>query len=243
MQAIQREELMPNQAYASAREGYRREIIDYKRDRRVELGPQVTFVFENRKTLLFQLQEILRVEGISDPAGIDGELEVYNALLPLHGALSATVMIEFSGTESIREARRSLVGLMETLRLVVGDTSYTAQFEQGRETEERISAVQYVGFALGEAGAEALRAALGETGRPILYVAGHVHRFSYTQDDRYPGLQHLTTGAFFLQRQGQPERGAFSVIRIDRDGFQVDWHERTDGWDCCRAIPHPIPDL
>lgn len=89
--------------------------------------------------------------------------------------------------------------------------------------------------------AEALRAALGETGRPVLYVAGHVHRFSYTQDDRYPGLQHLTTGAFFLQRPGQPERGAFSIIRIDSDAFQVDWHERTDGWNGRRATPQPLP--
>ncbi len=89
--------------------------------------------------------------------------------------------------------------------------------------------------------AKKLRAALGETGRQILYIAGHVHRFSYTQDDQYPALQHLTTGAFFLQRPGQAQRGAFSVIHVDSDGFQVDWHTYTDDWKQQRAEPKAPP--
>lgn len=83
--------------------------------------------------------------------------------------------------------------------------------------------------------AEAFRAMLGVTGRQILYVAGHVHRFSYTQDDRYPNLQHLTTGAFFLQRRGSACRGAFSIVRIGDSGFEVEWHEHYDSWKGERA--------
>lgn len=90
--------------------------------------------------------------------------------------------------------------------------------------------------------ADSLRRALGESGRRILYIAGHVHRFSYTQDSRYPNLRHLTTGALFLQRRGQDIRGAFSVIGVDKDGFQVDWHEYSNEWGNRRVEPDSAAD-
>lgn len=88
--------------------------------------------------------------------------------------------------------------------------------------------------------AEALRQALGETGRPILYIAGHVHRFSYTRDNVYPNLLHLTTGAFFLKRPHDPCRGAFSTIRTDGSGFAVAWHRFDAAWETvdAEALPH-----
>ncbi len=89
--------------------------------------------------------------------------------------------------------------------------------------------------------AEALRRALGETGRNILYIAGHVHRFSYTRDNQYPNLLHLTTGAFFLQRPKDPCRGAFSTIQTDEQGFSVVWHRFDADWQTvdAEALPHP----
>lgn len=89
--------------------------------------------------------------------------------------------------------------------------------------------------------AEALRIALGETGRTILYAAGHVHRFSYTQDPDFPGLTHLTTAAFFLQRPGDACRGAFSVIHATKDGFDVEWHKHEDAWSRERLAVEPAP--
>lgn len=78
--------------------------------------------------------------------------------------------------------------------------------------------------------ADALRAALGRTNRPILYVAGHVHRFSYTRDRDFPALLHLTTAAFFLKRPKESMAGAFSVIGTGPEGFSVSWHRFESGW-------------
>jgi len=156
MRPIEASELLPNATYRAVREAYRAGIIEYKQNRRLELGPQVTFVFENRKTILFQLQEILRAEEIVEAEGIASEVSVYNALLPKKLGLSATVLIEFKGTESIREERKSFLGLMDRIELQLGSLKIPARFEEGRETEERISAVQYASFELGEAGRDAL---------------------------------------------------------------------------------------
>ena len=89
--------------------------------------------------------------------------------------------------------------------------------------------------------ANALRRALGESGKQILYVAGHVHRFSYTQDADYPGLQHMTTGAYFLQRPGESDRGAFTTIHVHPDAFHVDWHRYTEEWATTRAAIQACP--
>lgn len=89
--------------------------------------------------------------------------------------------------------------------------------------------------------AEALRTALGETGRTVLYIAGHVHRFSYTQDDRYPNLTHLTTGAFFLQRPRENCRGAFSTIHTDGHSIRVAWHKFESDWQTTDVEIVPIP--
>lgn len=91
--------------------------------------------------------------------------------------------------------------------------------------------------------AEALRAAMGESGREILYLAGHVHRFSYTRDARYPNLRHLTTGAFFLQRPADNCRGAFSTVRILAGDFHVTWHKFEADWDTTEAHPVPVEAL
>jgi hypothetical protein len=64
--------------------------------------------------------------------------------------------------------------------------------------------------------ARTLRAALGETGRTVLYIAGHVHRFSETQDDRYPNLTHVTTNALFYRG-----RGGYTVVECTETGFRV----------------------
>ena len=91
--------------------------------------------------------------------------------------------------------------------------------------------------------AEALRAAMGETGRDILYLAGHVHRFSYTQDAGYPGLRHLTTGAFFLKRPTEICRGAFSTIQVAGGQFHVAWHTFDQDWETVDAEVAAVPPL
>jgi hypothetical protein len=82
--------------------------------------------------------------------------------------------------------------------------------------------------------AEGLRAALGACGRRVLYVAGHVHRFSYVRDSKYPNLEHLTTGTFFGRNKREGVHGEFSEIRVTHERFEVIRH--TIGPDAHRSI-------
>jgi len=89
--------------------------------------------------------------------------------------------------------------------------------------------------------AEAFRIAMGQSGREILYLAGHVHRFSYTQDADFPNLRHMTTGAFFLKRPKDDCRGAFSTIQVAGGEFRVAWHRFAQHWDTVDAEVVPVP--
>lgn len=79
--------------------------------------------------------------------------------------------------------------------------------------------------------AAAFRQALGETGRPLLYLAGHVHRFSYVQDPEFPQISHLCTPAFFLHRPGSSVNGAFTEIHAGDSGYDVYLHEHKENWE------------
>lgn len=79
-------------------------------------------------------------------------------------------------------------------------------------------------------GAESLRALLGGSGRRVLFVAGHVHRFSYVRDAEFPNLTHLTTGAFFRRIEGAEYDGEFSEIHVDDGGFAVLRHRHAESW-------------
>ena len=88
--------------------------------------------------------------------------------------------------------------------------------------------------------AGALRTVLGESGRTILYVAGHVHRFSYTRDPDYPNLSHLSTGAFFHINRREHIRGEFARIRVFADGFDVHRHTLSESWSDATCPPGTI---
>jgi len=78
--------------------------------------------------------------------------------------------------------------------------------------------------------ASALHLALGASKKEVLYIAGHVHRFSYTRDAHFPGLRHVTTGAFFFQRPGEAQDGAFSEVHVTHDDFRVFAHAHAGVW-------------
>ena len=158
-------DLLSHADYEAQRTTLRQEIIALKKRRRIEVGPLVTLVFENRRTLLFQVQEMIRAERIFEPSKIQDELDVYNALLPGTGELSATVMIEITTQERIQEILDSFQHFdrSDTLALTVQDQAVFADFEAGHSKEDKISAVHFVRFpvprsflkALGEDGAHA----------------------------------------------------------------------------------------
>ena len=152
--------------YEAIRDDIRRRVIALKKARRVSVGPELTFVFENHDTVFFQIQEMLRAERISDLDAVRAELAVYNALLPEPGELSATLLIEITDHEDIAGRLLAFLGLDECVALMIGDRRVPAQFEAGRSREDKLSAVQYVRFAL----PPAARAAFAEASEPARLV-------------------------------------------------------------------------
>jgi hypothetical protein len=146
---LERSDLLDLSAYEKTREAFRAEVIAYKRHRRIAVGPNLTFVFEDRKTVRFQVQEMLRTERIVHDDKIQDELDVYNELMPKPNGLFATLMIEIPERERIRETLDQLIGIDEHVVLEIGEASLRADFDPKQFEEERISAVQYVRFDLG----------------------------------------------------------------------------------------------
>jgi len=138
--------------YEKVRAEMRGRVIDLKRVRRVPVGQHLSFVFENRDTVLFQIQEMCRVERITDDARIQDEIDVYNALLPGPGELSATLFIEITDKAQIQPVLDRFMGidLGPTVWIQVGkDFALPGKFEAGHSDEEKgkLSAVHFVRFA------------------------------------------------------------------------------------------------
>ena len=129
-------------------------MIDYKRGRRLAVGENITLLFEDRETLHFQVQEMVWVEGIALPDKIQHEIDTYNELMPADRELSATLFVEITEAAEIRPALDRLIGVDEHVSLIVGDedeaVEIKAQFDPKQMEEDRISAVQYIKFALDE---------------------------------------------------------------------------------------------
>ena len=138
--------------YEKVREARRAEVIALKAKRRVAVGRYLSFVFENRETVWFQIQEMVRAERIVDDGKIAEEVEVYNELLPGPGELAATMMIEIADAGAIKPVLDRLLGIdtRDYVRLEVGPHVSVGRFETGRSDEElgKISAVHFVRFSL-----------------------------------------------------------------------------------------------
>jgi hypothetical protein len=150
MAKIALDDLMGLPAYEKVRDKFRQEIIDYKKNRRLPIGDRVSLVFEDKKTVLFQIQEMLRAERITDLDKIREEIDVYNSLMPDANELSATLLIEIVDQSEIRADLLKFLGIDEAVCLKIGDRhTVQATFEPGHSKEDKISAVQYVRFRLG----------------------------------------------------------------------------------------------
>ena len=111
MKAITAGDVIPYDEYERQRDVFRSKIIALKQRRRISIGPLITVVFENRETLRFQIQEMIRTERIFDPLKVQDELDVYNALLPNLDELSATLLIEITDEAKIKEKLDQFMGL------------------------------------------------------------------------------------------------------------------------------------
>ena len=148
MEKILRQDIRNLYEYEQLRKQSVAHIIELKKHRRISVGPQVSFVFENRDTVLFQIQEMLRAERILDEDKIQDEMDVYNSLIPPADALSATMFIEIVELHKIKQEIERFVGLERENRVCLefGGFQIPAIFESGHSTEFRISAVQYLTF-------------------------------------------------------------------------------------------------
>jgi hypothetical protein len=161
--------------YEKAREGMRARVIALKRDRRLAVGENVSLLFENRQTVLFQIQEMVRTERIVDEDKVQDELDTYNDLIPGPGELSATLFIEISEiahmtNDEVRATVNQFQGLdREGVWLKAGPCSLAAQFDGDLSHEEKMAAVHYLKFAV----SPEARAALSDPGQRLQVLVDH----------------------------------------------------------------------
>jgi uncharacterized protein DUF3501 len=141
-------DLLSYEDYERSRDAFRKRIIDLKQRRRLSVGDKITLIFENRETIQFQIQEMIRAERIVDPHKVQVELDVYNALLPGEGELSATLFIEITESGQIERDLDAFQGIDrgQTVALCAGSLAVYGHFEGGHSKEDKISAVHFVKF-------------------------------------------------------------------------------------------------
>jgi hypothetical protein len=147
------DDLLTLEAYARLRPAFRQRVMEHKRHRRVMLGDNVMLVFEDRLTMHYQVQEMLRAERLFEEAEIREELAAYNPLIPDGTNWKATMMIEFPDESERRLALARLVGVEDRVWVAVGDTDpvfAVADEDLERSTAEKTSSVHFLRFELSE---------------------------------------------------------------------------------------------
>lgn len=146
--------------YARTRNDFRARVLEHKRPRTVAVGPHTTWLFEDRLTVQYQVQEMLRVERIFEADVIQEELDSYNPLIPDGGNLKATLLIEYPDPEERRVALQRLNGVEFCCWLAVGDerSSAIADEDLVRANDVKTSAVHFLRFELSAAARAALKA-------------------------------------------------------------------------------------
>ena len=151
MEKLTRADLLSLEQYSIERKAFREKVMAHKADRKIHIGPNATLYFEDRLTMQYQIQEMLRIEKIFESAGINEELESYNPLIPDGSNWKATFMVEFSDVEERKVQLGRLIGIeRHTWVQVAGfDKVYAiANEDLERETEEKTSAVHFTRFEL-----------------------------------------------------------------------------------------------
>ena len=144
-------DVLDARAYERERAEIRQRVMDLKHRRRVHLGTIITLTFENRETMRYQIQEMARVEHILTDEGIQEELDVYNPMVPEPGQLCATLFVELTSDDQMREWLPKLVGIEQHVRFVLPggeevrctvDPQHAAQLTREHVT----AAVHYITF-------------------------------------------------------------------------------------------------
>lgn len=151
MAKLTRADLMSLEEYSEKRAEFRQQMMAHKKPRKIYIGDNATLYFEDRLTMQYQIQEMLRIEKIFDAEGINEELEAYNPLIPDGSNLKATFMVEFPNEEERKVQLAKLIGIEKKTWVQIGDANkvYPISNEDlERETEEKTSSVHFMRFEL-----------------------------------------------------------------------------------------------
>ena len=152
-QAITRSDLMSLEQYAEKRDEFRQQVLAHKKHRQVALGPNATLYFEDRLTLLYQIQEMLRIEKVFEADGINEELDAYNPLIPDGRNFKATFMIEYPDPVVRAAQLEKMVGIEDLVWMQVGDHDKVwsiADEDLPRSNETKTSAVHFMRFEISD---------------------------------------------------------------------------------------------
>ena len=151
MEKLKRADLYSLEQYAGSRADIRTRVMEHKKNRKVHIGPVATLYFEDRQTIQYQIQEMLRVERIFEADGIEEELAAYNPLIPDGSNWKATFMIEEPDVEKRRELLASLLGVEDRVWVRVNGNEQVfaiADEDLDRTTEVKTSSVHFMRFEL-----------------------------------------------------------------------------------------------
>lgn len=153
-------DLFPLEQYARMRNEFRQKVMAHKKDRQVQIGPNAALYFEDRLTMQYQVQEMLRIERIFEPEGIAEELEAYNPLIPDGSNWKATFMIEYPDIEERRVALTRLKGIEDRVWVhIAGHERVFAVADEDleRADDTKTASVHFLRFELTSAMARAVR--------------------------------------------------------------------------------------
>jgi hypothetical protein len=177
VEKLTRGDLYSLEQYAERRPVFRACVIAHKKNRKLPIGPVATLYFEDRLTVQYQIQEMLRVERIFEASGIEEELAAYNPLIPDGGNWKGTLMIEEPDVEKRRQLLAGLVGIENRVWVMVGGHEKVfavADEDLDRSTEEKTSSVHFLRFEMTPAMVEDAKAG-AELSFGIDH-AGYAHR-------------------------------------------------------------------
>jgi hypothetical protein len=151
MNRLARSDLMSLEQYSTGRKDFRTRVLAHKKNRIIAVGPNTTWCFEDRLTVQYQVQEMLRVERIFEADGIQEELEAYNPLIPDGTNWKATFLIEFPDPEERKAKLSGLKGVEDKCWVQIqgcDPVHAIADEDLERENDEKTSAVHFLRFEL-----------------------------------------------------------------------------------------------
>jgi hypothetical protein len=158
---LDRQDLLSLEQYAEQRADFRDRVMAHKKNRRINVGPHLSLYFEDRLTIRYQVQEMLRIEKIFEAGAIQQELDTYNPLIPDGSNLKATAMLEFEDVDLRRTRLAELVGIEHHIWVQVDGHEIVyaiANEDLERSTDEKTSAVHFLRFELEDDMMDALQA-------------------------------------------------------------------------------------